>query len=119
MSLKEIIERFALVSGLEMSDVSRFLPIIIDCKDYFDARLKADLSAADLRRAENACAVYAFYRVSLLGRLDELASFKVGDVQMNVEAAGAAAEKLWTAERENVSDIVDIDGGFAFRSVRV
>ena len=32
MSLKEIIERFTLVSGLEMKDVSRFMPIIVDCK---------------------------------------------------------------------------------------
>jgi hypothetical protein len=55
----------------------------------------------------------------LLGRFDELVSFKVGDVQMNSESAGIAAEKLWAAERENVSDILDIGGSFAFRSVRV
>ena len=119
MSLKEIIEYFALVSGLEMEDISRFLPVITDCRDWFEARLKDGLSEADLRRADHACAVYAFYRVSMLGRMDELVSFRVGDVQMNVEAAGAAAEKLWAAERENICDIADIDGGFAFRSVRI
>ena len=119
MSLKDIIERFTLVSGFEMSDVSRFLPIIIDYKEYFESRLREGLSELDLRRAANACAVYAFYRITMLGRVDELVSFKVGDVQMNVEAAGAAAEKLWKIERENISDIADIESGFAFRSVRV
>ena len=119
MSLKEIIERFALVSGLRMEDISRFLPVILDCKDYFEERLCDGLSDADLRRAANACASYAFYRVAMLGRLDELVSFKVGDVQMSTVAAGAAAEKLWKVERENISDIADLDGEFAFRSVRI
>ncbi len=119
MSLKEIIERFALVSGLEMKDVSRFMPIIVDCKEFFEERIADGLSEADLRRAAQACAAYAFYRVTLLGRFDELVSFKVGDVQMSSESAGTAAEKLWAAERESVGDILDIGGSFAFRSVRV
>ena len=118
MRLKEIIERFTLVSGLEMKDVSRYLPIIADCKAYFESLAPA-LGENDQRRLEHACAVYAFYRISQLGRLDDLRSFKVGDVQMNVEAIGEAAKKLWETERENISDIVDISGGFAFRSVRV
>lgn len=118
MRLNEIIERFTLVSGFEMKDVSRYLPIIADCKAFFEERI-SDLSDGDLRRAEHACAVYAFYRISQLGRLDDLSSFKVGDVQMNIEAVGVAAKALWDAERENISDIVDISGDFAFRSVSV
>ncbi|MBQ3285343.1 MAG: hypothetical protein IJH40_06845 [Ruminococcus sp.] len=118
MRLNKIIERFSLVSGFEMKDVSRYLPIIADCKAYFESLLP-ELNENDLRRAEYACAVYAFYRISQLGRLDDLKSFKVGDVQMNVEAIGEAAKKLWEAERENISDILDISGDFAFRSVRV
>ena len=118
MRLNKIIERFSLVSGFEMKDVSRYLPIIADCKAYFESLLP-ELNENDLRRAEYACAVYAFYRISQLGRLDDLKSFKVGDVQMNVEAIGVAAKKLWEAERENISDILDISGDFAFRSVRV
>lgn len=118
MRLKEIIERFTLVSGFEMKDVSRYLPIITDCKEYFESRI-GELSHSDMRRVEHACAVYAFYRISQLGRLDDLRSFKVGDVQMNIEAIGEAAQKLWDTERENISDIIDISGEFAFRSVRV
>ena len=119
MSLKEIIDRFTLVSGLEMKDVSRFLPIIADCKAFFEERMSEELSDADRRRMIHACAVYAFYRVSLMGKLDDLVSFKVGDVQMNVEQVGAAAQKLWETERENIADLIDFGGGFAFRSVRV
>ncbi|WP_407383842.1 hypothetical protein [Ruminococcus sp.] len=118
MRLKEIIERFTLVSGFEMKEVSRFLPIIADCKALFEEQLR-DSDERGLKRAEHACAVYAFYRVSMLGRLDDLSSFKVGDVQMSVEAIGDAAKRLWEAERESISDLIDISGGFAFRSVSV
>ena len=118
MRLKEIIERFTLVSGFERKDVSRWLPVIMDAKAYFEERIPA-LSEGDLRRVENACAVYAFYRISRMGRMDELRSFKVGDIQMNVEAVGEAARQLWEAERAGIADIVELGGDFAFRSVSV
>ena len=118
MRFKEIIERFTLVSGFEMKDVSRWLPIIKDCQAIFESQC-GELGEGDLRRAEHACAVYAFYRISQMGRVDDLRSFKVGDVQMNVEAIGEAAKTLWETERENIADIIDISGGFAFRSVRI
>ena len=118
MSLKEIIERFTLVSGLEMKEVSRYLPIIEDCRLFFESRV-GELSEADMRRMEYACAVYAFYKISRAGRLDGLRSFKVGDVQMEIEDLGAYAEKLWAEERESISDIFDVNSGFAFRGVRV
>lgn len=119
MSLKEIIERFTLVSGLEMKEVSRYMPIIEDCRLYFESRAGEGLSEADTRRLEYSCAVYAFYKVSRAGRLDGLRSFKVGDVQMEIEDYGAYAEKLWAEERDNISDLIDVNGGFAFRGVRV
>ena len=118
MSLKEIIERFTLVSGLEMKEVSRYLPIIEDCRLFFESRV-GELSEADMRRMEYACAVYAFYKISRAGRLDGLRSFKVGDVQMDIGALGEYAEKLWAEERECISDIFDVNSGFAFRGVRV
>lgn len=119
MSLKEIIERFALVSGLEMKEVSQYLTILTDCKAFFEARLIGEPDAADLHRAEHACAVYALYKISMMCRIEGLSSFKVGDVQFGLEVTEHAAEKLWAAERESISDIVDVDGDFSFRGVRI
>ncbi len=118
MSLKGIIDRFTLVSGLEMKDVSRYLPIIKDCCLYFEEHLRRDLSEADIRRAEHACAVYAFYKISMMGGTEALSMFRVGDVQMQIESPGAYAEKLWAQECEAIADIADI-GGCVFRGVRV
>lgn len=118
MRLKEIIERFTLVSGFEMKDVSRYLPIIADCKAFFEARA-GEPDASDQRRLEHACAVYAFYRVSRIGGLSEVGSFKVGDVQVDIAAVAEAAQKMWDIERESISDIIDIGSDFGFRSVSV
>ena len=119
MSLKEIIERFALVSGLEMKEISRWLPILMDCKTYFEEHLKDGLSESDMKRAVHACAVYACYRISLISQSADVLSFKVGDVQLTPLPLDENAEKLWLNECENVSDILDICGGFGFRSVTV
>lgn len=119
MSLNELIERFTLVSGFERKDVSRYLPILIDCKVYFESRLRCDLSASDRRRAVHACAVYAYYRVSLTIRDGGLNSFKAGDVSLTVDDMVTSAERMWNAERCEIADIADMNDDFAFRRVEV
>lgn len=120
MSLNEIIERFTLVSGYERKDISRYLPIIIDCKEFFEERISRELSTSEHRRAVHACAVYAYYRISRLGRDTGVSSFKAGDVQLVMDDDSSNhAEKLWDEERSAIADIVAIDGGFSFKAVRV
>ena len=119
MSLNEIIERFTLVSGYERKEISRYLPIIIDCKEFFEERISRELTPAEHRRAVHACAVYAYYRISRLGRDVGVGSFKAGDVQLVMDESGAVAEKLWQDEKTAVADIVAIDDGFSFRAVRI
>ncbi len=119
MSLKEIIERFALVSGLEMQEISRWLPILLDCREYFEEHLRGELTESDSRRAAYACAVYAYYKISLVAQSDEVETFKVGDVSFTPLAKSNNAEKLWLSERESIGDILDISGEFAFRSVSI
>lgn len=122
MNLNEIIERFTLVSGLKMNEVSRYLPLIADCKGLFEERVTDVLSEARQRRLAHACAVYAYYRICLLLRDGGLDSFKAGDVQMNTAQIAeicAAAQRMWDTERAVIADIASFDDGFAFRSVSV
>ena len=118
MSLNEIIERFALVSGYERREISRYLPIIMECRDLFLERIEGELTQTQRRRVIHACAVYAYYRVSRLGQ-DGVSSFKAGDVQIVTEDGGASAEKLWEEEKALIADIVALDDGFSFRAVTV
>lgn len=118
MRLNEIIERFSLVSGLEKKEISRLLPILLDCKAFFEARIRRELTDAERRRAAYACAVFAYYRISCFARTDGIGSFKAGDFQFTA-ADTAAAERLWEAERSAVADLVAIDDAFSFRAVDV
>lgn len=123
MNLHDVIERFTLVSGLTGSEVSRFLPLIVDCKEFFSEQIGSDLSVSQLKRAAHACAVYAYYRVCLMLRDGGTESFKAGDVQISSSKLGElcdAARRMWDEERTLVADIADFGGdGFAFRSVCV
>ena len=119
MSLNEIIERFTLVSGYERKEISRFLPIIIDCKEYFESRISRELSRVDQRRAVHACAVYAYYRISRLGLETGIANFKAGDVQIVTDDNPGTASALWEEEKAAVADIVDVDDSFSFKAVSV
>ena len=122
MNLNDIIERFTLVSGLTMNETSRYLPLLTDCKAYFEEHLRGELSGSQQKRAAHACAVYAYYRVCLLVRDGGFETFKAGDVQINPAKAAEtceAAQRMWDAERGMIADIVCFDDGFAFRSVCV
>ena len=119
MRLNEIIDRFSLVSGLERKEISRLLPVIIDCKELFEERIIRELTRSEERRAVHACAVYAYYRTSLISGGDAVSSFKAGDVQLETNADKTAARSLWEEEKAAVADIVALDDGFSFKAVRV
>lgn len=119
MSLKDILDRFTLVSGLSMQEASRYLPIIEDCRLLFEERMKSELTESEKRRAAHACAVYAYYKISRILQSEEISSFKVGDVQFESLSQCDNAEALWREERERIRDLIDLDNGFAFRSVRI
>ena len=122
MNLHDIIERFTLASGMNRSEVSRYLPLILDCKGFFEEKLADNLSALQRKRAAHACAVYAYYRVCMMLRDGGLESFRAGDVQISTAKRTEvleAARRMWREERDMIADIADFSDDFAIRSVDV
>ena len=121
MSLKELIKRFMLVSGCGEKDVSLYLPVLIDAKSLFEKKAgDQPLCEASVRRLTHACAVYAFYKVSLYNNADALTSFKAGDVSFTVESMRKRALSLWEKERAEIGDLICFsDNDFTFMGVRV
>ncbi|MBQ6152979.1 MAG: hypothetical protein IJJ15_04450 [Ruminococcus sp.] len=121
MSLNELIKRFLLVSGLQKKDVSLYLPVLIDAKTLFEEKTQdRSLTDAERRRLTHACAVYAFYKVSLYNNADALTSFKAGDVSFSVESLRERASLLWEKERASIGDLIRFsDDSFSFMGVRV
>ena len=122
MSLNEIIERFTLVSGLDMREVSRYLPILSDCMLMFEEKAGDGLTEAQRARLGHACAVYAYYRICMMIRDGGMKSFKAGDVQWqaaDAHEAARSAERMWMTEQNAIADIASFDSDFAFRSVSI
>lgn len=119
MSLNDVIKRFTLVSGMEMTETSRYMPLILDCYAYFLQRITGELNESDQRRLAHACAVYAYYKMCLIPQDGGIASLKAGDLSITAGDRLSGAQRLWDEERAAVSDLIDLGGGYAFRSVSV
>lgn len=119
MSLKDVLDRFALVSGLEQEEVSKWVFIIIDCIKYFEKNLrKSDLSNDEEKRLSYACATFAYYKYSLC-KSAHAHSFKAGDVQIKESSdLIERARALWQLQKSEVEDLVSFDfSGFMRVSV--
>lgn len=120
MSLKDVINRFALVSSLEQEEISKWIFVIVDCIKYFEGRIKnKTLTDTQLCRLTHACAVYAYYKYSLMNCASAGVRFKAGDVEITTaENLVDTAHAMWQCEKKEISDIFDFDD-FCFCRVSV
>lgn len=111
MSLKDVINRFALVSGLEQEEISKWVFVIVDCIKYFESRIgNVNVDGLMLSRLTHACAVYAYYKYSLFSFANASTKFKAGDVEItSAESITEKAHIMWQQEKEEVADIIDFD----------
>lgn len=118
MSLKDVIDRFALVSGLEQEEISKWIFVIVDCIKYFESKLHSSYTDVERKRLSHACAVYAYYKYSLYNYAQTASKFRVGDVEItNSENLTDKAHAMWQNEKSEIADIIDFDG-FYFCRVR-
>lgn len=120
MRLNEVINRFALVSGLEPCEVSKWTPLCIDAMNEIKSMAKKDAekSAENSLRLSNLAGVLAYYKYSMYA-VGDVKSFTAGSV--SVTAADdiiERAEKLWKTERRSLSDLLTPEG-FYFGRMRV
>ncbi len=110
MSLNEVIKRYALVSGQSEEEISKYLPIILDCMGFFNEKINENTSNADRKRLIHACAVFAYYKVNCCMSAENLNRFKAGDVEFSVdEDTVNRSKQLWLCEKEEVSDLIGSD----------
>lgn len=120
MSFKDVLDRFALVSGLEQEQISKWFFVVLDCIKYFESKVNvAKLSRSNYRRLVHACAVYAYYKYSLFSFANSTQKFKAGDVEITQsESITDKAHIMWQQEKSEIADIIDFDD-FSFMRVRV
>lgn len=118
MSIKEVVDRFALVSGFEQEQISNWIFVIIDCIKYFESLVNvSSLNEVEHNRLVQACAVYAYYKYSLFNFAHQSQKFKAGDIEITQsESIADKAHIMWQQEKTEIADIVDFDN-FCFKRV--
>lgn len=120
MSLKDVINRFALVSSLEQEEISKWIFVIVDCIKYFESRVDVSkLSEIDSKRLTHACAVYAYYKYTLMNFASTGTRFKAGDIEITRACdLTDVAHAMWQNEKKEIADVLDFDD-FCFCRVSV
>ena len=68
------------------------------------------LSDEQTGRLTHACAVYAYYKYSLMNFASGVSRFKAGDVEItNAENITDTAHVMWQNEKKEIADIFDFD----------
>lgn len=122
MRLNEVINRFALVSGLEPAEVTKWTPVCIDAMNELKGKVQPQVldSEENILRLSACAGVLAYYRYCLYSSGSEAKSFTAGAVSVTVSEFDVdKARKLWEFERKAVEDLLVSDESFCFKRVRV
>lgn len=122
MRLNLILDRFALISGLEPEAVSRWTPLCIDAKAEIERRCKSNKKADEETeiRLSNCAAALAFYKYSLYAPEAQVENFTAGNLSVKLSAKEKdRARELWVSEEKGAEDILDTEQDFSFLGVVV
>ena len=117
MSLKNVTDRFIMLSGIEEEELQRWLPLCRDSLEYIESRLTSkDTAKENVCRVSSAAAALAYYSYCLTVSSAETAKrFKAGDVEIEQDYSQRVepAKSLWLTEKEKISDLL-LQSGFYF-----
>lgn len=120
MSLKNVTDRFLMLSGLDENDLQRWQTLCHDSLEYIESKLKDNRdSKENVCRISSAAAALAYYSYCLAqGTSIEPKRFKAGDIEIEQDFSGSleSAKALWLSEKEKISDLLK-DESFCFRRI--
>ena len=123
MRLKDVISRFALISGLKPEEVSVWTALCIDAMQQIRRMMLPSimLDVEDCRRLSNCAAALAFYKFSFYAQDADVRSFTAGSVTVNTEHTLIERARLvWQQEAADASDLIKPpEDDFSFKGVRV
>ncbi|MEE0762282.1 MAG: hypothetical protein UIM27_04825 [Acutalibacteraceae bacterium] len=121
MSLKNVTDRFLMLSGLGESDLKRWTPLCRDSLEYIESRLKnKDNSNENVCRISSAAAALAYYSYCLTtGTSGDPKRFKAGDIEIEQDYSQLteSAKSLWLCEKEKISDLLKEEGFYFGRII--
>ena len=118
LNIQEILERFALISGLPMEEAVCYTVLCADAAGDLTRRLGGSAGREAVSRLEAAAASLAYYRYAMY-QAAGAEDFTVGDIAVSGGGSDKIrlAREVWLEAEREIADLLP-DDGFVFRGVK-
>lgn len=122
MGINEVAKKFLLLSGIDESELSKYLPLIRESIAYVKLILKEEVDVKENSTLlTSACGTYAYYKWSLFYSQSDVSYFKAGDLTVSKSSESKVTERAYSLWKESLKEIARFtkSSDFYFKGVSV
>lgn len=122
MGINEVAKKFLLLSGIDESELSKYLPLIRESIAYVKSILKKEVDVKENSTLlTSACGTYAYYKWSLFYSQSDVSYFKAGDLTVSKSSESKVTERAYSLWKESLKEIARFtkSSDFYFKGVSV
>ena len=122
MGINEVAKKFLLLSGIDESELSKYLPLIRESITYVKSILKEEVDVKENSALlTSACGTYAYYKWSLFYSQSDVSYFKAGDLTVSKSSESKVTERAYSLWKESLKEIAGFtkSSDFYFKGVSV
>ena len=122
MGINEVAKKFLLLSGIDESELSKYLPLIRESIAYVKSILKEEVDVKENSTLlTSACGTYAYYKWSLFYSQSDVSYFKAGDLTVSKSSESKVTERAYSLWKGSLKEIARFtkSSDFYFKGVSV
>lgn len=122
MGINEVAKKFLLLSGIDESELSKYLPLIRESIAYVKSILKKEVDVKENSTLlTSACGTYAYYKWSLFYSQSDVSYFKAGDLTVSKSSESKVTQRAYSLWKESLKEIARFtkSSDFYFKGVSV
>lgn len=122
MGINEVAKKFLLLSGIDESELSKYLPLIRESIAYVKSILKEEVDVKENSTLlTSACGTYAYYKWSLFYSQSDVSYFKAGDLTVSKSSESKVTQRAYSLWKESLKEIASFtkSSDFYFKGVSV
>lgn len=122
MGINEVAKKFLLLSGIDESELSKYLPLIRESIAYVKSILKEEVDVKENSTLlTSACGTYAYYKWSLFYSQSDVSYFKAGDLTVSKNSESKVTQRAYSLWKESLKEIAGFtkSSDFYFKGVSV
>lgn len=122
MGINEVAKKFQLLSGIDESELSKYLPLIRESIAYVKSILKEEVDVKENSTLlTSACGTYAYYKWSLFYSQSDVSYFKAGDLTVSKSSESKVTQRAYSLWKESLKEIARFtkSSDFYFKGVSV